>query len=70
MALGPAPGLQAQRCDRHDLGAEALKRSLDQLGSQQVPTDKYELLIENRTVSTLLGHLLRPLLRLRQTGPE
>ncbi len=44
-----------------ELGADALRRALDQLGSRQVPTGKYELLIENRTVSTLLGHLLRPL---------
>lgn len=44
-----------------ELGADALKRGLDQLGSKQVPTGKYQLVIENRTVSTILRHLLSPL---------
>jgi PmbA protein len=43
------------------LGPEALKRAQDQLGSKQVNTGRYEVVIENRAVPTLTRHLLSPL---------
>ncbi len=44
-----------------NLGAGALKRAMDQLGSKQVKTGVYQLVIENRVVPTFVRHLLSPL---------
>jgi len=44
-----------------ELGREAVRRALDQLGSRQVPTGRYVVVIENRTVPRLAWHLLGPL---------
>ncbi len=43
------------------LGAEALWRAAAQLGTRQAPTGRYTLVIENRAVPRLFGHLLRAL---------
>jgi len=40
------------------VGREALRRALDEVGSHQAPTGKYELLVENRAAGNLAGHLL------------
>lgn len=41
-----------------ELGADALKRAADQIGSKQVATGTYEVVVENRAVPTLSRHLL------------
>jgi len=43
------------------LGAEAVKRALDQCGSKQVPTGRYEVVIENRTVPRVAWRIISPL---------
>ncbi len=43
------------------LGPEALKRALGQIGSRQIATGRYELVIENRAVPTFARHLASPL---------
>ena len=43
------------------LGEGALKRAMDQLGSKQVKTDVYQVIMENRVVPTFVRHLLSPL---------
>ena len=40
------------------VAAEAMQRAVDQIGSKQAPTGKYELLVENRAVPSLCRHLL------------
>jgi PmbA protein len=41
------------------LGAGAIERALDQVDSKQVPTGKYDLIIENRAAPTFAKHLFR-----------
>jgi PmbA protein len=43
------------------IGAEATRRAAAQIGSRQAPTGEYDLVIENRTVGRLFGHLATPL---------
>ena len=43
------------------LGKTAYNRAVAQVGSKQAPTDKYEIIIENRAVPTLSRHLFSPL---------
>lgn len=43
------------------IGRVALERGLAQLGSKQVKTDKYEVVVENRAAPTLFKHLISPL---------
>ncbi len=44
-----------------DLGKGSLRRAMEQLGSRQVKTDVYQVVIENRVVPTFVRHLLSPL---------
>jgi PmbA protein len=44
-----------------DVGRTATRRAVDQLGSKQVETGEYELVVENRAVPTFVRHLLSPL---------
>lgn len=44
-----------------NLGQEALARALAQMGSRQVPTGDYEVIIENRAAPSLFSHLIGPL---------
>lgn len=48
----PAPAL---------IGKKALQRAVEQLGSKQVATGKYTILVENRAAPTLSRHLFSPL---------
>ncbi len=43
------------------VGADAWQRALDQVGSKQAPTGRYEVVVENRTVPSLCGRLLSAL---------
>jgi PmbA protein len=43
------------------VGNNALRRALDQTGSRQVDTGRYEVIVENRAAPTLSRHLLSPL---------
>ncbi len=43
------------------IGKRALERAIGQLGSRQVGTGHYEVIIENRAAPTLARHLLSPL---------
>lgn len=43
------------------LGKEAYARACAQLGSKQVPTGKYDVVVENRAAGSLCRHLLGPL---------
>jgi len=43
------------------LGPDALRRAVDQLGSKQVATGKYVVVVENRAAPTLSRHLISPL---------
>lgn len=43
------------------IGREALERSLAQIGSKQVPTGKYDLIVENRIAGGILRYLLQGL---------
>ncbi len=52
---------QADLPEIENLGAGALKRAMDQLGSKQVKTGVYQVIIENRVVPTFVRHLLSPL---------
>jgi len=44
-----------------DIGLEATRRAVMQIGSKQAPTADYDLVIENRTVPRLARHLTGPL---------
>lgn len=44
-----------------DIGRVSLERALAQIGSRQVKTDNYDVVIENRAVPTFSRHLLSPL---------
>jgi PmbA protein len=48
MSALPSPG---------DVGAEAFKRATDQIGSEQVATGLFEVVVENRAVPSLSRHL-------------
>ncbi len=44
-----------------NIAADGLKRAVDQIGSKQVVTGEYEVVVENRAVPTLSRHLLAAL---------
>ena len=43
------------------LGKDALERALSQIGSKQIETGRYEVIVENRAAPTLSGHIFSPL---------
>ncbi|MFT7622301.1 MAG: PmbA protein, partial [Myxococcota bacterium] len=43
------------------VGREAAARSLEQIGSEDIPSLTLPILVENRAVGKLLGGLLRPM---------
>ena len=47
--------------DPATIGPDALKRAVEQLGSKQVPTDTYTVVVENRAAPTLSRHLFSAL---------
>jgi len=44
-----------------EAGRDALGRAIDQIGSKQVDTGSYRIVVENRAAPTLFRHLLRPI---------
>jgi PmbA protein len=62
--MGASYGVTCYHADlpaEESVGRQALERAIGQLGSDQVGTGRYPVLIENRAAPTLARHLLSPL---------